>query len=71
MMGVMLQMATVVMLRLLIITLGLQLMIKLMMAMMTMMMVMVILATIAALVTRAAQMVELALMEIVTRMSIR
>ena len=48
------QMATVVMLRLLIIMLGLQLMIKLMMTMMTMMKVMVIVATIAALVTRAA-----------------
>ena len=40
--GVMLQMATVVMPRLLIIMLGLQLMIKLMMAMMTIMMVVVV-----------------------------
>ena len=51
----MLQMATVVMLRLLLIMLGLQLMIKLMMAMMT---VMHIVVTIAALVTRAAHIVH-------------
>ena len=58
--GVMLQMATVVMLRLLIIMLGLQLMITLMMAMMT---VMVIVVTVAALVTRAAHTVEFAIMK--------
>ena len=69
--GVMLQMATVVMLRLLIIMLGLQLMITLMIARMTMMMVMLIVVTIAALVTRAAHTVELSIMEIVTRMSTR
>ena len=39
--------------------------------MMSMMMVIVIVVTIAALVTRAAHMVELAIMEIITRMSNR
>ena len=39
--------------------------------MMSMVMVMVIVVTIAALVTRAAHTAELAIMEIVTRMSTR